>query len=96
MDEQSGAGAEYQTSDNDPSPIRVNKIGHLVYEVSDLEKTVKCWTEVMGVELSDRNHLGMAFRRCGTDHHAIALTQSEARGRAVRWRGGGAPRRAGA
>jgi len=84
MDEQTGANTSVETSGADPSPITVNKIGHLVYEVSDLEKTVKFWTEVMGFELSDRNHLGMAFLRCGTDHHAIALTHSEA------------PRRAGA
>ncbi|MFP6732754.1 MAG: VOC family protein [Rhodospirillales bacterium] len=77
MDEQTGANTSVETSGADPSPITVNKIGHLVYEVSDLEKTVKFWTEVMGFELSDRNHLGMAFLRCGTDHHAIALTHSE-------------------
>ena len=77
MDEQSGAGAENKTSGDDPSPVQVNKIGHLVYEVGDLEKTVKFWTEVMGFELSDRNHLGMAFLRCCTDHHAIVQCRYE-------------------
>ena len=69
-----------QTND-DPSPIKVNKLGHLVYEVSDVEKTVGFWTEVMGFTLSDRNHLGMAFLRCGSDHHAIALAQSRSAAR---------------
>ena len=69
-----------QTND-DPSPIKVNKLGHLVYEVSDVEKTVRFWTEVMGFTLSDRNHLGMAFLRCGSDHHAIALAQSRSAAR---------------
>ena len=70
-----GVEMQYQTN-NDPSPIKINKLGHLVYEVSDVEKTVGFWTEVMGFSLSDRNHLGMAFLRCGSDHHAIALAQS--------------------
>jgi hypothetical protein len=69
-----------EISGGDPSPVRVNKLGHLVYEVSDVEKTVKFWTEVMGFSLSDRNHLGMAFLRCGSDHHAIALAQSKTPG----------------
>jgi hypothetical protein len=32
------------------SPIKVNKLGHFVYEVSDIERTVKFWKEVMGFE----------------------------------------------
>lgn len=71
-----------EISGGDPSPVKVNKLGHLVYEVSDVEKTVQFWTEVMGFTLSDRNHLGMAFLRCGSDHHAIALAQSKAPKRA--------------
>jgi catechol 2,3-dioxygenase len=55
------------------SPIKVNKLGHLVYEVSDVERTVKFWTEVMGFEETDRNAIGMVFFRCGADHHAIGL-----------------------
>ena len=71
-----------EISGGDPSPVKVNKLGHLVYEVSDVEKTVQFWTEGMGFTLSDRNHLGMAFLRCGSDHHAIALAQSKAPKRA--------------
>lgn len=55
------------------SPIKVNKLGHFVYEVTDVEKTVKFWTEVMGFEETDRNDKGMVFFRCGADHHAIGL-----------------------
>jgi catechol 2,3-dioxygenase-like lactoylglutathione lyase family enzyme len=83
MDEQGGTGTEIEAAGGDPSPVRVNKLGHLVYEVSDLEKTVKFWTEVMGFTLSDRNEFGMAFLRFGADHHAIALTQSKAGRRAA-------------
>lgn len=55
------------------SPISVNKLGHMVYEVSDIERTVKFWTEVMGFKETDRNEHGMVFLRCGADHHAIGL-----------------------
>lgn len=55
------------------SPIKVNKLGHFVYEVSDIERTVKFWKEVMGFIETDRNHKGMVFFRCGADHHAIGL-----------------------
>jgi catechol 2,3-dioxygenase-like lactoylglutathione lyase family enzyme len=55
------------------SPIAVNKLGHFVYEVSDVERTVKFWKEVMGLIETDRNARGMVFFRCGADHHAIGL-----------------------
>ncbi|HEY4134083.1 MAG TPA: VOC family protein [Alphaproteobacteria bacterium] len=55
------------------SPIQVNKLGHLVYEVSDMERSVRFWTEVMGFHETDRNEIGMVFFRCGVDHHAIGL-----------------------
>jgi catechol 2,3-dioxygenase-like lactoylglutathione lyase family enzyme len=55
------------------SPIKVNKLGHFVYEVSDVERTVKFWTEMMGFKETDRNEHGMVFFRCGADHHAIGL-----------------------
>jgi catechol 2,3-dioxygenase-like lactoylglutathione lyase family enzyme len=55
------------------SPIKVSKFGHLVYEVSDIERAVKFWTEVMGFTETDRNEHGMVFLRCNADHHGIGL-----------------------
>lgn len=63
------------------SPIKPRKLGHLVYEVSDVERTVKFWTEVMGFEEIDRNEIGMVFFRCGADHHAIGLKPAKKGGR---------------
>ncbi len=63
------------------SPIKVNKLGHLVYEVTDVERTAKFWSEVMGFEETDRNEIGMVFFRCGTDHHAIGLKPGKAKAR---------------
>jgi len=63
------------------SPIKVNKLGHFVYEVTDVERTAKFWSEVMGFEETDRNEIGMVFFRCGSDHHAIGLKPGKAKAR---------------
>jgi catechol 2,3-dioxygenase-like lactoylglutathione lyase family enzyme len=64
------------------SPIKVKKIGHLVYEVSDVERTVKFWTENLGFKVSDRNEFGMVFLRTGSDHHTIAVAPGKTKQRA--------------
>jgi catechol-2,3-dioxygenase len=64
------------------SPIKVNKLGHLVYEVSDMARSVRFWTEVMGFKVSDTNAKGMTFLRCNGDHHAIGLKPSKSKRRA--------------
>jgi catechol 2,3-dioxygenase-like lactoylglutathione lyase family enzyme len=64
------------------SPIKVRKLGHLVYEVSDMERSVRFWTEVMGFEVSDTNDIGMVFLRCNDDHHGIGLKPSKKKKRA--------------
>ena len=56
------------------SPIKVRKLGHFIYEVSDIERTTKFWQDVMGFDLVERNKKGMVFFRYGADHHAIGLT----------------------
>ena len=59
------------------TPIKVRKLGHLVYEVSDVERSTRFWTDVMGFEVSDVNELGMVFLRYGGDHHSIALVPAK-------------------
>lgn len=63
------------------TPIKVKKLGHLVYEVSDLNRSVRFWTEIMGFRISDRNERGMVFLRSGTDHHSIGLVETKNRKR---------------
>lgn len=58
------------------TPIAVRKLGHLVYEVSDIERTTAFWTEILGFTVSDRNEFGMVFLRSASDHHSIALVPS--------------------
>ena len=55
------------------TPVKVKKIGHVVYRVSDLERSVRFWKDILGFKESDRNEHGMVFFRCGKDHHAIGL-----------------------
>ncbi|HLG73579.1 MAG TPA: VOC family protein [Chloroflexota bacterium] len=67
---------EKQAAERAPAsttPIRVRKIGHIVYTVSDIDRSVKFWTEIMGFKVSDTNERGMVFLRCQTDHHTIGL-----------------------
>ncbi|MDH3445569.1 MAG: VOC family protein, partial [Deltaproteobacteria bacterium] len=55
------------------SPVKVKKIGHVVFSVKDIEASTKFWTEIMGLHVTDRNEHGMVFFRNATDHHTIAL-----------------------
>lgn len=64
------------------TPVQVKKFGHLVYEVSDLERSLQFWTEIMGFHISDRNERGMVFLRYGSDHHGIGLVECKGRTRA--------------
>jgi catechol 2,3-dioxygenase-like lactoylglutathione lyase family enzyme len=59
------------------SPIKIKKIGHVVLNVSDIERSSKFWTEIMGFKFSDRNEIGMMFFRNATDHHTVALLQAK-------------------
>jgi catechol 2,3-dioxygenase-like lactoylglutathione lyase family enzyme len=58
--------------------FQLRKLGHVVLNVTDLEASVRCYTEVLGLEVSDRYPDtmvpgGMVFMRCNTDHHGVAL-----------------------
>ena len=55
------------------TPIRAKKIGHVGFNVSDLERSTKFWTEIMGFKVSDVNERGIVFLRNAADHHTIAL-----------------------
>src|SRR5687767_15468699 len=59
-------------------PFHLRKIGHVVLNVTDLEASVRFYTEVLGLQVSDRYPEtmvpgGMVFLRCNTDHHGVAL-----------------------
>jgi catechol 2,3-dioxygenase-like lactoylglutathione lyase family enzyme len=67
-----------------PLQFQLRKIGHVVLNVGDLEAAVRFYTEVLGLEISDRYPDsmvpgGMVFLRCNTDHHGVALVGGAAR-----------------
>lgn len=65
------------TPSHEQTPVSVKKLGHVVFTASDIERTTKFWTEIMGFQVSDRNEIGMVFLRNGTDHHTVALVPAK-------------------
>src|SRR5665213_2609377 len=62
-------------------PFKIGKLGHIVINCADIERSLEFYTEIMGFECSDiytddMAPGGMAFLRCGPDHHSIALVGS--------------------
>ena len=61
-----------------PQQFQLRKLGHVVLNVTDLDASVRFYTEVLGLEVSDRYPDsmvpgGMVFMRCNADHHGVAL-----------------------
>lgn len=59
-------------------PFRIGKLGHVVLHVADMERAVRFYVEVLGLQISDIYGEemipgGMVFLRWNTDHHGIAL-----------------------
>ena len=62
----------------DELPFSINKIGHVVLMVQDLEKSADFYTRVLGFRVSDVYPATMVpgrmvFMRCASDHHGVAL-----------------------
>jgi len=41
----------------DATPVRVKKVGHVVFTVSDIERSTAFWADIMGFEVSDKNEI---------------------------------------
>ena len=59
-------------------PFCITKIGHVVLKVTDLERSVDFYTQILGFHVSDvypDNMMRgrMVFMRCNRDHHGVAL-----------------------
>src|ERR1700746_2310643 len=62
-------------------PFQIGKLGHVVLNVRDVERSARFYTEVLGFQISDVYPEemvpgGMVFLRCNPDHHGIALVGS--------------------
>jgi catechol 2,3-dioxygenase-like lactoylglutathione lyase family enzyme len=61
-----------------PLQFQLRKLGHVVLNVTDLARSVRFYTELLGLAISDRYPDsmvpgGMVFMRCNADHHGVAL-----------------------
>jgi catechol 2,3-dioxygenase-like lactoylglutathione lyase family enzyme len=59
-------------------PFRIGKLGHVVLQVADLNRSVDFYTRILGFKVSDvypeeMMPGGMVFLRCNPDHHCLAL-----------------------
>jgi len=66
-------------------PFQLRKLGHVVLNVTDLEASVRFYTGVLGLDVSDRYPDtmvpgGMVFMRCNADHHGVALVGGASKG----------------
>ena len=59
------------------SPIHIKKLGHVVIQVRDLERSMRFYTEVMNFRVSDRGRNGSVFLTAVGDHHTVALFPSD-------------------
>jgi catechol 2,3-dioxygenase-like lactoylglutathione lyase family enzyme len=62
-------------------PFRIAKLGHIVLNVRDIERSVRFYTQILGFEVSDvypddMVPGGMVFMRCNADHHGVAVVGS--------------------
>lgn len=60
------------------TPFQLGKIGHVALYVSDIERSTRFYTDVLGFYVSDTYEEdmmpgGAVFLRCNPDHHGIAL-----------------------
>jgi catechol 2,3-dioxygenase len=69
-------------SNNPPIHPKVS-IGHVHLKVSDLERSVKFYTEVLGFEVTTRIGDSAAFLSAGGYHHHIGLNTWESQGGAA-------------
>ncbi len=62
-------------------PFAITKLGHVVLNCSDMDRSVRFYTQVLGFEISDiyPDEMvpgGMVFMRFNEDHHGVALVGS--------------------
>lgn len=72
-----GTEVEVFTSDNlapvdvTPGGFSVLKLGHLAFNVVDIQKVVAFYCDILGFRVSDWRSDFFAFMRCGPDHHTV-------------------------
>jgi catechol 2,3-dioxygenase-like lactoylglutathione lyase family enzyme len=62
------------------SKTQPRRLGHVLLFTPDMERQIDFYTRVLGMKLSDRSQKIVAFMRCTTDHHNLALLSSSGPG----------------
>jgi len=57
--------------DTAPNGFSVLKLGHLAFNVADIQKVVAFYRDVLGFRISDWRSDFFVFMRCGPDHHTV-------------------------
>jgi catechol 2,3-dioxygenase len=60
-----------------PSPVRIQRLGHVVIQVRDLERSIRFYTEILNFRVSDHATAGGVFLTAIGDHHTIGLFPSD-------------------
>lgn len=56
--------------------IRYKKLGYVALNVSDLERSIAFYRDMVGFDLVEKNDAGEAFLSCNVDHHNLLLVQA--------------------
>jgi catechol 2,3-dioxygenase-like lactoylglutathione lyase family enzyme len=67
----------FAKDDRRPAGIMPLKLGHVAYRVSDVQRIVTFYTDVLGFRVSDWRADNFAFLRCGPDHHSVNFVVDE-------------------
>src|SRR5262249_22985187 len=65
-------------SNNGTGVIAPIRLGHVAHRVTDVQKVVQFYNEVLGFRVSDWRDDSFAFLRCGVDHHTVNFVRDEA------------------
>ena len=62
------------------APFRYRRPGYVALNVTDLDRSVAFYRDLMGLHLEEIRANDVAFLRCSADHHNLALYQAPAAG----------------
>lgn len=57
-------------------PASPRRLGHVLYATTDIDASIRFLVDVLGFRMSDSTPGLIAFLRCSTDHHNVALVAS--------------------
>lgn len=61
-------------------PFRYRKLGYVALNVTDIQRSVPFYSDIVGLDLSEPLAGGPAFLRCGSDHHNLILYPAQTPG----------------